>query len=90
MATNHAAGRHRREYSRPVGKSRSMKVSAASGITATQFTNHAAAKAPGSGPEAAASPPREYRSQKKATPSTRPAPRVIQPILFPGRLDARR
>ena len=66
-----------------------MKVSAATSITETQFTNHAAARAPGSAPEAASSPPREYRSQKKATPTTRPAPRVIQPILFPGRLDAR-
>ena len=40
----YAAGRHRREISRPVGNSRNMKVSAAASITETQFTNHAAAR----------------------------------------------
>src|ERR1700722_6624172 len=71
-ATNHAAGRHRGERSRPVGNSRSMKAKLAAGITETQFTNHAAARAPGSDPGAATSPPREYRSAKKARPTTRP------------------
>src|ERR1700683_3168297 len=89
-ATNHAAGRHRRELSRPAGNSRSMKASPAAGIVVkAEFANHAAARAPGSDPGAATSPPRPYRSQKKPRPSTRPAPRKIQPILFPGRLDAR-
>jgi len=32
-ATNHAAGRHRREDSRPVGNGRSMNASPAAGIT---------------------------------------------------------
>src|SRR5271154_1001871 len=89
VATNHAAGRHRREYSRPVGNSRSMNANPVIGITETQFTNHAAARAAGSDPGAATSPLRPYRSQKKPRPSTRPAPRKIQPTLFPGRLDVR-
>src|SRR5580704_971387 len=87
-ATNHAAGRHRREYSRPSGNSRSMKVSPAAGIVVrAEFANHAAARAAGSDPGAATSPPRPYRSQKKPRPSTRPVPRKIQPTLFAGRLD---
>ena len=89
-ATNHAAGRHRREYSRPSGNSRSMKASPAAGIVVqAQFANHAATRAAGSDPGAATSPPRPYRSQKKPRPTTRPAPRKIQPTLFPGRFDVK-
>src|SRR5579859_1997267 len=89
-ATNHAAGRHRRERSRPVGNSKRMKADAAVGIVVqAQFDSHAAARAPGSDPGAATSPPRPYRSQKKPRPSTRLAPRTIQPTLFSGRLEAR-
>src|ERR1700678_2852505 len=69
-ATNHAAGRHRRERRRPSGNSRSMKANPAAGIVVqAEFANHAAARVPGSDPEAADSPPRPYRSQKKARPS---------------------
>ena len=50
MAGSAPAGRHRREYSRPVGKSRSIKVKLAAGITVYQFANHAAARAAGSDP----------------------------------------
>jgi hypothetical protein len=88
-ATNHAAGRHRRERSRPSGNSRSVNASAAGGIAQAQFRNHAAARAAGSDPGAATSPRCPYRSQKKPRPSTRPAPSKIQPTLFPGRRDAR-
>src|SRR5580704_10943818 len=89
-ATNHAAGRHRREYSRPSGNSRSMKANPAAGIVVqAEFANHAAARAAGSDPGAATSPPRPYRSQKKPRPATRPAPRKIQPTLFAGRLDVK-
>src|SRR5579872_1467469 len=90
-ATNHAAGRHRRERSRPVGNSKRMKASAAAGIVVqAEFASHAAARAPGSDPPGAAiSPPRPYRSPKKPRPSTRLAPRTIQPTLFSGRLEAR-
>jgi hypothetical protein len=87
-AANHATGRHRREISRPSGNSRSMKASPAAGIVVqAQFAYHAAARAAGSDPGAATSPPRPYRSQKKPRPSARPTPRKIQPTLFPGRLD---
>src|ERR1700722_11067857 len=87
-ATNHAAGRPRPERSRPVGNSRSMPASPAAGIVVqAQFANHAAARAAGSDPGAAISPPRPYRSQKKPRGRARPAPRKIQPTLFPGRLD---
>src|SRR5271170_7006932 len=87
-ATNQAAGRHRRERSRPSGNSRSMTASPAVGIVVqAQFANHAAARAAGSDPGAATSQPRAYRSQKKPRPSARPAPRKIHPTLFPGRLD---
>src|SRR5580700_10470033 len=87
-ATNHAAGRHRRELSRPAGNSRSMKVSPAAGIVVkAEFANHAAARAAGSDPGAATSPPRPYRSQKKPRPRARPVPRKIQPTRFPGRLE---
>src|ERR1700722_6718959 len=89
-ATNQAAGRHRRERSRPAGNSRSMKVSPAAGIVVrAEFANHAAARAAGSDPGAATSPPRPYRSQKKPRPRARPVPRKIQPTRFPGRLDAK-
>src|SRR5689334_3618510 len=88
-ATNHGAGRHRREASRPVGNSRSVNASPAAGICQAQFTNHAAGLAPGSDPGAAISPRCPYRWQNKPRPSTRPEPRIIQPILFPGRLDVR-
>jgi len=87
-AANHSTGRHRREISRPSGNSRSMKASPAAGIVVqAQFAYHAAARAAGSDPGAATSPPRPYRSQKKPRPSARPTPRKIQPTLFPGRLD---
>src|SRR3984957_10778367 len=89
-ATNHAGGRQRRERSRPSGNSRSMKANPAAGIVVqAEFANHAAPRAPGSDPGVATSPPRPYRSQKKARPSTRPAPRKIQPTRFSGRLDTR-
>ena len=89
-ATNHAAGRHRRERSRPSGNSRNMKANPAAGIVVqAEFANQAAARAAGSDPGAATSPPRPYLSQKKPRPSTRPAPRKIQPTLFRGRLDVK-
>ena len=63
-------------------------ASPAAGIVVqAQFANHAAVRAAGSDPGAATSPPRPNRSQKKPRPSARPAPRKIQPTLFPGRLD---
>src|SRR6266480_2509412 len=39
--TNHAAGRHRRERSRPAGKSKNTNASTAIGITQTQLDNQA-------------------------------------------------
>src|SRR5215467_6866728 len=53
--TNHAAGRHRRERSRPSGKSRNTNASIASVITQTQFDNQATARPAGSDPGAATS-----------------------------------
>jgi hypothetical protein len=87
-AANHAEGRHRGERSRPVGNSRRMNPNPAIGIAQAQFWNHAAARATGSDPGAATVPRCPYRQQKKARPSVRPAPRKIQPVLFPGRLEA--
>ena len=72
VATNHAADSHRREYSRPVGNSRSMNANPVIGITETQFTNHAAARAPGSEPGAATSPLRHERAV--GYPRTCPGP----------------
>jgi hypothetical protein len=51
--TNHAAGRHRRERSCPVGKSRNRKASMASGITQIQLASQAASWPAGQDPGAA-------------------------------------
>jgi hypothetical protein len=51
--TNHAAGRHRRERSCPVGKSRNTKASMAMGITQIQLASHMAARPVGQDPGAA-------------------------------------
>src|SRR5690348_9834716 len=53
--TNHAAGRHRRERSRPVGKSKNTNASIAIGITQIQLDSQAAARAAGSDPGSATS-----------------------------------
>src|SRR5205809_2524636 len=54
--TNHAAGSHRRERSRPVGKSRNRKAIAATGIPKVQLASHIAARAAGTDPGAATRP----------------------------------
>src|SRR6266516_118564 len=51
--TNHAAGRHRRERSRPVGKSKNTNASAAIGITQIQLDRHADVRPAGSDPGSA-------------------------------------
>ena len=51
--TNHAAGSHRRERSRPVGKSRNTKASMATGITQIQLDSQATARPAGKDPGAA-------------------------------------
>src|SRR6266496_2119763 len=54
-ATNHAAGRHRRERSRPVGKSRNTNASIATGITQIQLASQANARPAGNDPGSATS-----------------------------------
>src|SRR5215472_16060081 len=51
--TNHAAGRHRRERSRPVGKSMNTNASTAIEITQIQLDSQAAARPAGSDPGSA-------------------------------------
>ena len=88
-ATNQAAGRQRRDGSSPAGNSRSTNAKAPAGTIQIQFTSHSAARAPGIGPgRAAISPYHPYPLLKKPSPSSRPAARMIQPILFAGRRDA--
>src|SRR4029077_7979358 len=48
--TNHAAGRHRRERSRPVGNSKNTNASTATGMTQIQLDSQAAARPAGSDP----------------------------------------
>jgi hypothetical protein len=52
-ATNHAAGRHRRERSRPAGKSKNTNASTAIGITQIQLDSQANARPAGSEPGSA-------------------------------------
>ena len=51
--TNHAAGRHRRERSRPVGKSKNTNASIATGITQIQLDSQANARPAGKDPGSA-------------------------------------
>src|SRR5690348_1758276 len=51
--TNHAAGRHRRERSRPAGKSRNTNARMASGITQIQLDSQADARPAGQDPGSA-------------------------------------
>ena len=53
-ATNHAAGRQRRDRSRPAGNSRNTNATAAVGMTQMELATHMAASPPGSDPGAAA------------------------------------
>ena len=88
-ATNHAAGSHRRERSRPVGNSRSRKASSATWITKIQLESQAisrpAARDPGSATRACSA----YGFAKLPRPSARPAARNSQPMRLPGRREAR-
>src|SRR6266516_4137357 len=54
-ATNHAAGRHRRERSRPAGKSKNTNASIATGITQIQLDSQANARPAGNDPGSATS-----------------------------------
>src|SRR6266536_2818491 len=88
-ATTQAAGRQRRDGSSPAGNKRSTNAKAPAGTIQIQFTSHSAARAPGIGPgRAAISPYHPYPLLKKPSPSSRPAARMIQPILFAARRDA--
>src|SRR5215467_2870206 len=87
--TNQAAGRHRRERSRPSGKSKNTKASTATGITQIQLDSQANARPPGSDPGAAIRACSPYWFQKLLSPTAKPATRNSQPIRLTGRMYAR-
>jgi hypothetical protein len=78
--TNHAAGRHRRERSRPVGKSRNRKAAQAGGIGHVQLDSHMTARAAGQDPGATIRACSPYAVAKVLSPSAEPATRASQPI----------
>src|ERR1700722_17402614 len=86
---NHAAGRHRRERSRPVGKSKNKKPSAATATIQIQLDSQANTGPAGRERRAATNARSAYWSEKPLRPSASPATRNSQPIRFSGRLDAR-
>src|SRR5215475_5999216 len=86
--TNHAARRHRRELSCPVGKSRDKKASAAMGITQIQLASHMAARPAGQDPGAATKACSPQAREKEPSPNPRPATTNTQPTRFAGRRDA--
>ena len=82
--TNHAAGRHRPERSRPVGKSRNKKATRAREIDQIHVDTQRANGPAGQDPGAATSACCQYRSAKVRNPSVRLAASASQPIGFPG------
>src|SRR5580704_5818727 len=86
---NHAAGRHRRERSCPVGNSKNKKASAATAIIQIQLDSQANTWPAGKDPRCATSACSAYGFEKPLRPSASPATRNSQPIRFSGRRDAR-
>src|SRR5262245_37238346 len=86
---NHAAGSHRRERSRPVGKSRNTKASMAKAITQIQLDSQANARPAGKDPGATIRACSPYCCEKALSPSARPATRNSQPTRLAGRREAR-
>ena len=88
--TNHAAGSHRRERSRPVGKSRNTKASMAMGTAQIQLDSHMPRPGGRHRPRGRdQSRARRRPTRSRLSPSIRPVARASQPIRFAGRLEAR-
>src|SRR5215471_3494084 len=87
--TNQAAGSHRRERSRPVGKSMSRKASSAIWTTQVQLENQATSWPAGRDPGATRRACSAYGAMKAPSPSVTPAARNSQPMRFDGRREAR-
>jgi len=85
---NHAASRHRRERTCPVGKSWNKKASMAIGMIQVQLVSQANARPAGQDPRAAYSACIAYWFAKPIRPSPSPATRNSQPIRFSGRREA--
>src|SRR5262249_60178197 len=77
--TIHAAGRHRRERSRPSGKSKNTNASMAIAITEIQFDSQANARPAGTDPGAATRAWCAEESEKAHSPTARPAAKHSQP-----------
>src|SRR5580693_1628549 len=86
---NHAAGRHRRERSCPVGKSKNKKASTATAIIQIQLDSQPNTRPAGQDPRSATSACSAYGFEKPLRPSATPAARNSQPSGFCGRRAAR-
>ncbi len=87
MTTNiaHSTGRHRRDGSRPSGKSTTRKNSSSTVSKATVPDNQPASRATGTEPGAVASPYTAYCSVTMVTASDSPTRPSSQPMALPGR-----
>ena len=86
-AASHATGRHRRDGSRPVGKTRRRKAPMPITTTGRRSASHAAQAPPGSDPGVFRSAYAAYSCARSASSAASPAVKKSHPTAFPGRRE---